>query len=35
MAGHDQQADIKQVAGQVADAVQARMKPRAAAAPQQ
>jgi hypothetical protein len=35
MAGNDQQADIKQVAGQVADAVQARVKPRAAPAPQQ
>jgi hypothetical protein len=35
MAGNDQQADIKQVAGQVADAVQARVKPSAAQAPQQ
>jgi hypothetical protein len=35
MAGNDQQADIKQVAGQVADAVQARVKPRAAPTPQQ
>jgi hypothetical protein len=35
MAGNDEQADIKQAAGQVADSVAARVKAHAAGAPQQ